>query len=118
MSFVQRAQGSFTVEVHGEYHCGPNHDSPKEFTYEVEIHYPEEALDENGFLLDNLFCGRYFNSLGSTELSCERLARKAAMDLHSAARMAKRTAVGIWAIPGAAKIEYTVSDSGTCVVSS
>ena len=109
MSYVQRAHGDFTIAVSGPFHCGPDHTSPKQFTYEVELHYPADALDSNGFLLDNLTFKQYFHDLGCTSLSCEKLARKAAEDLH---RMADgrslKTSVGIWAIPNHAKIEYHI----------
>lgn len=109
MAFIQRASDSFTIEVHGPYHCGPDHTSPKQFTFEVELSYPESALDENGFLLDNLYFKRYFDGLGCTELSCEQLCRKAAHDLQLATdNRADRTTVAIWAIPNHARIEYQV----------
>lgn len=60
MGFKQFATNPFTVEVEGPYHCGPDHTSPKTFTYQVEIEYPSDALDDKGFLLDNTAFGDYF----------------------------------------------------------
>lgn len=109
MGYIQVAQGSFSIEVIGDRHCGPNHDSPKVFAYEVEVSYPDEALDGNGFLLDNLHFENYFKGLGETELSCELLARMAAREIHAATEeRAISTQVGIWAIPGKAKVVYRV----------
>jgi len=109
MAYVQEAQGEFTIEVSGPYHCGPDHTTPKRFPYKVTIHYHDGALDENGFLLDNTSFREYFNTLGCTSLSCERLCDKAANDLHNATNgRAQRTAVQIWAIPGHAAITKVI----------
>ncbi len=111
MAFVQRAQGNFSINVSGDFHCGPDHTSPKTFPYSVEIHYPASALDENGFLLDNQSFQQYFDGLGHTDLSCERLTMKAATDLHAATNgRCHSTRVNIWAIPGHAAIECIVPD--------
>jgi hypothetical protein len=81
MSYLQRATGEFSIHVTGPFHCGPNHESPKTFSYDVELAYPASALDSQGFLLDNTAFHDYFSSIGATELSCELLARQAAYDL-------------------------------------
>ena len=76
--FIQQATGKVSLAVEGEYHCGPNHDSPKTFQYEVEVHYPDEALSSQGMLLDNLFFHHYWMSLSPVRDSCELMTRKAA----------------------------------------
>lgn len=77
-TFRQEASGSFSVEVGGCYHCGPNHDSPKTFDYRVYVEYGNNALDDKGFLNDNLAFDAYFSSLQRVTDSCELMAQKAA----------------------------------------
>lgn len=109
MAFTQHATDCFTVEVTGPYHCGPDDTSPRQFKFEVTIEYPDDALDEKGFLLDNLTFKQYFNSLGVTDLSCELLCRKATNDLHAMTNgRAYETQVAIWAIPNEAKVVHRV----------
>lgn len=83
MAYTQRLYGSFSVRVTGLYHCGPNHDSPKTFHYDVKIIWPDSALDGNGFLADNTMGMSYFQSLCETGLSCELLAKQAWHDLYT-----------------------------------
>lgn len=109
--FHQYTRGAFTIAVTGAYHCGPNHDSPKDFEYEVTTHYGNDALDHDGFLQDNLLfiasCKEYFNGLGETELSCELLARQTAIDLCSRSPdLCKGVKVAIWPISNMVKVEY------------
>lgn len=107
MAFTQEATGKFTVEVTGPYHCGPNHESPKTFPYRVTVDYPETALDEKGFLLDNSFFQQYFDSLGTIENSCELLAKHCAEFFWSASDgRALTVCVELWGIPEHAKIKY------------
>jgi hypothetical protein len=109
MSFQQHAKGSFAVDVQGQFHCGPNHDSPKRFDFEVTIHYPANALDSQGFLLDNTAFKGYFESLGRTELSCELLAKTACEYFDSlAGDRAQSIDVAIWGIPDHARISYRI----------
>lgn len=110
MAFRQVAEGYFVIDVHGLNHCGPNHDSPKRFKYEVEVVAPDSALSAQGFLLDNLEFDHYFNTLESTELSCEALARQCALHFTNLINY-ERIAVGIYGIFGSersAKVEYVV----------
>lgn len=81
--FTQSASGEFSIEVSGLYHCGPNHDSPKMFHYDVQLSWPDDALDDKGFLLDNTAFQAYFDHLGHTDLSCERLVIKAHNDIQA-----------------------------------
>jgi hypothetical protein len=107
--YTQFAQGSFSTDVHGPFHCGPNHETPKRFDFEVTVTYPADALDESGFLLDNQAFKSYFESIGNTNLSCELLA-KAACE-HFAELAGDRFKVietGIWGIPDHAKIAYRI----------
>ncbi len=109
--FLQYAQGAFNIEVTGPYHCGPNHDSPKRFQYEVTLHYPDSALDSTGFLQDNLgfleYVKTYFASLQSTHLSCELLCRASAKDLcELSPDTCEGVKVAIWPIENTVKVEY------------
>lgn len=109
--FLQYAQGRFITEVTGPFHCGPNHDSPKVFEYEVTLHYPPDALDDEGFLQDNLTfietVAHYFDRIHTTDLSCERLAQRAAREL---CEVSPITCCGvkaaIWPIENKVKVEY------------
>lgn len=103
--FHQHAVGNFSVEVGGQYHCGPDHISPKQLVFEVRIEYPDNALDSHGFLVDNLEFHNYFNNLHYTEDSCELVAKKAADYFCGKAPNAIRVHVDI-SVPGLADIEY------------
>lgn len=105
--FKQTVSGKFSVDVEGRYHCGPDHTSPKVFDFEVYIEYLKEALDEHGFLMDNLSFAEYFTDLYKTDKSCELLALQAFDDFKLRLQQrAKVLRVAIWGIPGKAKIEY------------
>lgn len=105
MSFEQFAQGTMTIEVEGDWHCGPDNTSPRKFDWEVLITYPDGALDEKGFLLDNLSFEGFFNGLGKTSLSCEKLTEKCCEELW---RMVEGRAEGmkvtVWAISGKVRV--------------
>lgn len=103
--FFQHVTGEFSVEVGGPWHCGPNDDSPKLLNYEVLVEYQDSALDEHGFLVDNLEFKRYFNSLGYTEDSCELMAKKAAEHFCRVAHKADWVYVNI-CVPGLACIKF------------
>jgi len=77
-TFRQEASGTFSAAVGGCYHCGPNHESPKNFDYRVYVEYGDKALDSKGFLSDNLAFDEYFGSLPLVTDSCELMAQKAA----------------------------------------
>lgn len=107
MAFTQEAKGNFTVAVSGPYHCGPNHESPKTFPYRVTVKYPESALDDKGFLLDNTFFQEYFDGLKTVETSCELLVKHCAEFFWDAASgRAFSVCVELWGIPEHAKIEF------------
>ncbi len=102
--FKQQADGQFSVEVKGDFHCGPDHSSPKIFNWEVEICWADSALDQRGFLLDNMEFRKYFNTLGVTEDSCELLVLKAAKHYWTEVRdRAQNVSVSVH-VPGLAKI--------------
>ncbi len=103
--FRQHCTGNFSVEVGGQFHCGPDHTSPKILTFDVKIEYPDAALDAHGFLIDNLEFHNYFSSLKYTEDSCELLAKRAADHFCEMAPMAFTVHVDI-CVPGLADIEY------------
>lgn len=103
--FSQFAKGEFSVEVVGGTHCGPNHDSPKTFNYEVDVLWPNRSLDERGFLADNLAFQEFFDSIGSTELSCELLTSWCAQEIFEICGYKPlKIAVKIWAITGSVYI--------------
>src|SRR5579863_1463401 len=109
MAFNQFAQGKFTIDVTGPYHCGPDHTTPKTFDFEVALRYHEDALDERGFLIDNTHFRQYFNALGTTDLSCERLVRKASQDFYGLVQdRCLEIRVAIWAIPNGARVEHVL----------
>lgn len=108
-TFRQEASGTFSAEVGGCYHCGPNHDSPKEFDYEVEIHYHGKALDAKGFLNDNLAFQEYFESLNMVTDSCEMMARNAACFFwKQLLGRCNQVTVRIWGIKGKAMVEFVL----------
>ena len=105
MSFEQYATGIMNIEVEGDFHCGPDNTSPRDFTWEVLVVYPDEALDEHGFLLDNLEFEEYFKSLKRTNKSCEELIQAACEDFWAACSgRARELRTTIWAIPGKVKV--------------
>lgn len=112
MSFRQQALGNFSIDVIGEFHCGPDNTSPKIFNYEVELRYPtgRAALDEHGFLLDNTFFRLYFSSLKETSLSCELLVIHCAHEIHTMTQgRADYCRVRLWAIAHEVFVEYECS---------
>ncbi len=109
--FRQHAKGIFTTEVGGQWHCGPDHTSPKQLLYEVTIQYPDSALDSHGFLVDNLAFQQYFDTIRYTEDSCEMLAKKAA-DWFCGLCQHKEARVDVdICVPGLADIDYTEVES-------
>lgn len=101
--FAQEANGQFLVEVGGDFHCGPDHESPKLLTWDVEITWPDVALDGRGFLLDNMGFRAYFNAIHYTTESCELLVLKAAKHFRALADKAIKVEVSI-TVPGLATI--------------
>lgn len=77
-AYTQHAEGSFHCTlVPGTNHCGID-DTDATFKYAVDIEYTSrDALDDKGFLLDNLTFRSYFNSLGAVRISCEEVAHAA-----------------------------------------
>ena len=83
--------GTFQLQLKGKNHCGrkthyvgnglslhsPNGTS---VAYEVEL-VCGERLDARGFLVDQLSIDAYFQKIGSTTLSCEKLCHKCAKDV-------------------------------------
>lgn len=92
------------MEVKGDFHCGMDQTSPKIFNWEVEICWSDSALDERGFLLDNMDFRKYFNTLGVTADSCELLVLKAAKHYWAeVSARAQKVTVSV-RVPGLAKI--------------
>lgn len=106
--FSQRAVGTFEPAVAGEFHCGPDHTSPKLFNWEVRLQWPDAALDPNGFLLDNMSFREYFNAIEVLTDSCELVTIKAAKHFTALAPAAGKVTVTI-EVPGLAKVSNTQS---------
>lgn len=89
MKFRQHAAGDFTCRVvPGTPHCGKD-EGTGHFRYCVDVTYHNKAaLDDNGFLLDNLDFQRWFDGLGPVSISCEALAIEACK--HFEARLGDR----------------------------
>lgn len=85
--YIQRAQGKFTTWLMPDTpHCGPksaDHLIRDTFGYVVEIKFAPDALDDKGFLLDNLWFAQYFDNLQDVRIaiSCEKLAGVIASDI-------------------------------------
>lgn len=120
--FIQRAEGDFTVMLAPHTpHCGPDQADfpiPGHFRYEVDVEYDPKALDENGFLLDNLEFKNYFNSLalyGPISMSCEKLCESAeeafCQRLGDRRKHCHGIKVRLWAMPGVS-IEYDGTPAG------
>jgi hypothetical protein len=103
--FYQHVTGDFEVAIGGAYHCGPDDSSPKRLQFEVLVEYPDDALDERGFLIDNLTFQHYFNSIGYTTDSCELIAKHAGEYFCSLATKALWVYVNI-CVPGLACIKF------------
>ena len=108
MTYAQHALGTFIVELEGPNHCGPVGESPREFNYEVYAQFLDCSLDSRGMLIDNLDFQRYFDSIGSTRLSCELLARQSAEYFVSLQAGCFEITVGLWGIPNRAKVSATI----------
>lgn len=65
--------GEFSLDALGDYHCSTV--TRPTIRYRVYIRAKNSPLDARGFLFDQLDCPAFFTSIGSTELSCERLAK-------------------------------------------
>jgi hypothetical protein len=86
--FIQRATGEFTVRLMPNTpHCGPKQttfvETSDPYRYEIELTYNAQALDSEGFLIDNLWFRSYFDALRDVHLSisCELLAQQIARDM-------------------------------------
>jgi len=101
--FTQHAHGSFSVTIKGDFHCGPGSDSPKSFEWAATLSFPDSALNEHGFLLDNTVYGKYFRELRETADSCELLVLKAAKHFHRSAPYATKVEVSV-TVPGLATV--------------
>lgn len=82
-TFEQHAAGHITLKVvPGSPHCGVD-DNAVKLSYQIDLAYDKDALDEHGFLLDNTAFRGYFTALSTVpiDISCERLAEKIAEDV-------------------------------------
>lgn len=105
--WAQQAAGEFITYLKpNSPHCGPKvsiFPVRATFQYQVEIIYRMNALDPNGFLLDNTWFVRYFGSLRDAQISisCEMLAQLVATDCCRAlGDRCESVTVMIWGIPG------------------
>jgi hypothetical protein len=114
-TYHQHASDDFTINVvPGTKHCGIN-DAQCKLKYMVDIDYTSDALDSNGFLLDNLDFRAYFASLGPVTISCELLARACAQhfmgELHERIGSVTRVAVRIYPF-GDTYVESIITNEG------
>lgn len=73
-----RRSGSFALQAMGPNHCGVE----ERLTIEYEVFVRCGArLDRRGFLFDQLTVAHFFESIGSSTLSCEQLAEHCARKL-------------------------------------
>lgn len=85
--FKQRAFGTTEFQViPGTPHCGVN-DQTVTVNWKIELTWKSDALDENGFLLDNTAFKGYFTAMSTVpvNISCENLAKKIAHDIRDMA---------------------------------
>lgn len=62
--------GEFSIKTYGKNHCGTSH------SFNIRYHLKcscSSKLDHRGFLFDQLNIQSFFESIGRTQLSCERL---------------------------------------------
>ncbi len=114
MKYTQTAVGSFSIGVvPGTNHCGPN-STRCEMSYSVDIKWNDSPLDSRGFLLDNLWFGRFFNDFYHCRLkiSCEQFAGEIAKQILSLTdRRANEVCVTLQAISGVfVKCEISQAD--------
>src|SRR5581483_3120863 len=78
-------QGDFILHVHEGNHCGILGDPTFPARYTVDVTC-KVSLDERGFLFDQRTVKNFFDSLGPTKFSCERLVmdvtRKLLLKIH------------------------------------
>lgn len=83
-AYFQSAEGSVTLPYRpGFPHCGPENNplgGSVTITYRIYLEFPEDSLDEKGFLLDNLSFRDFFEACRyrfreGLEHSCENFAR-------------------------------------------
>ena len=85
--FKQRAFGTTVFQViPGTPHCGIN-DQSVSVDWRIELCWTADALDADGFLLDNTAFKGYFTAMSTVaiDFSCENLARKIAADIRAMA---------------------------------
>jgi hypothetical protein len=81
--FKQRAHGTTEFQVvPGTPHCGIN-DQTVTVDWKLELVFESDALDSNGFLVDNTAFKGYFTGMSTNpiRISCENLAKKIAHDV-------------------------------------
>jgi hypothetical protein len=87
MPFTLKRWGEFVCYVKpGTPHCGPDDQIQRIFKYSITCKTNDDALDHEGFIIDNLAVSAYFdNKCGPQNpvtVSCENFARQAALDLY------------------------------------
>lgn len=64
----------------GSIHCGlDDNPEPRQYDYQVDIE--ADALDDLGFVVDNMSVVTYFNGIDAVRVSCESLCEQAAREL-------------------------------------
>src|ERR1700730_3907174 len=86
MPFTLKRWGEFVCWIAPKTpHCGPDDQIQRIFKYHVTCKTSDDALDSEGFVVDNLTLSAYFdNACGPANpvtMSCAHFARKAALDI-------------------------------------
>lgn len=87
--------------------------APRTLEYDAWVTVGEDGLDEQGFVVDNRVFSDFFSGQKEMRISCEQLAKKAAVFLfETVAQTPKRRAavlevcVKVWGLPDEAYAEY------------
>lgn len=104
-------KGEFNVFCTGDNHCGIQKGYVT-FPYECWVTVSNDALDEQGFVIDNAIFEEFFQNIGTTRLSCEQLCLEGGRFLFSKMKESGREhkiveiCVRIWGIPDLAAAEF------------
>ncbi len=106
--------GQFHIHTTGRNHCGTL--SELDVKYTVEVSCLASELSPKGFMFDQVEVDHYFQGIGTTSLSCERLATKAAHDIRQLIKVENshlipiKLKVTLSPEPYAAKVSYCYED--------
>lgn len=81
--FTLHRHGGFLLQQKGKNHCGiKKPHCAIDVLYEVWIVCDKRSIDSRGFIVDQINIHNYFKQIGSSSLSCERLAVHAVFDIY------------------------------------